>query len=97
MKFISPIELSEKLRDKEDIQLIDVRESYEFEDGSIGGINIPLDEMMTSVDRISTSKDVIIYCRSGNRSAAIIYMLEKKHKLNNLYNLERGYTAYLEL
>ena len=97
MKFISPIELSEKLRDKEDIQLIDVRESYEFEDGSIGGINIPLDEMMTSVDRISTSKDVIIYCRSGNRSAAIIYMLGKKLKLNNLYNLERGYTAYLEL
>ena len=97
MKLISPKELSEKLRNKEDFQLIDIREPYEFEDGALGSLNIPLDEMITSVDKISTSKEVIIYCRSGNRSCAIIYMLEKKHKLNNLYNLEGGYTAYLEL
>jgi len=97
MKLISPKELSEKLRNKEDIQLIDIRETYEFEDGTIGNLNIPLDEMMTSIAKISKSKEVVVYCNSGNRSAAIIYMLEKKYNYKNLLNLEGGYTAYLEL
>lgn len=97
MKLISPKELHEKLKKKDAFQLIDIREPYEFEDGAIGNENIPLDDMMTSLDRISTEKDVIIYCKSGNRASAIIYMLEKKHKLTNLFNLEGGFNAYLEL
>ena len=97
MKYISPIELKEKLKNNDDFQLIDIRESYEFEDGAIGSENIPLDDMMTSLDRISTDKDVVIYCKSGKRAEAIIYMLEKKHNRTNLFNLEGGFTAYLEL
>ena len=97
MKSISPKEVQEKLLNKEEFQLIDIREPYEFEDGAICSNNIPLDEMMDSIDEISRSKQVVIYCRSGKRSASIIFMLEKHHQFKNLFNLEGGYTAYLDL
>lgn len=96
MKSISAKELREKLKNKEDFQIIDIREPYEYEDGALSNENIPLDTMMTSIDRISTDKPVIIYCQSGKRACAIIYMLEKEYSLNNLINLEGGYATYME-
>ena len=96
MKSISAKELREKLKNKEDFQIIDIREPYEYEDGALSNENIPLDTMMTSIDRISTDKPVVIYCQSGKRASAIIYMLEKEYSLNNLINLEGGYATYIE-
>ncbi|MDG1849327.1 MAG: rhodanese-like domain-containing protein [Flavobacteriales bacterium] len=96
MKFISPKELKKKLKNKENIQLIDIREPYEYEDGALCNENIPLDKMMTSTDRIALDKSVIIYCRTSRRSSAIIYMLEKKYKFKNLYCLEGGYNGYMQ-
>ena len=96
MKSISAQELQVKLKIKEDFQIIDIREPYEYEDGALSNENIPLDKMMSSIDRISTDKPVVIYCQSGNRASAIIYMLEKEHNLSNLINLEGGYATYME-
>ncbi len=96
MKSISAQELQVKLKNKEDFQIIDIREPYEYEDGALSNENIPLDKMMSSIDRISTDKPVVIYCQSGNRSSAIIYMLEKEHNLSNLINLEGGYATFME-
>mgnify|MGYP003992734433 CR=1 FL=1 len=96
MKSITAKELKDKLKNKEDFQLIDIREPYEYEDGALSNENIPLDKMMSSIERISTDKPVVIYCQSGKRASAIIYMLEKEHNLSNLINLEGGYATYME-
>ena len=96
MKLISKKELKRKLKNNEDFQLIDIREPYEYEDGALCNENIPLDKMMSSLDRIAKDKPVIIYCQSGRRASAITYMLEKEHKLDNIYCLEGGYTAFME-
>lgn len=98
MKTMSVIELKKKLNESvtEDIQVIDVREPYEYEDGAICNLNMPLDIMMDSVDYISKNCPVVIYCQSGRRAASIIYMLEKEYDLKNLYNLEGGYKAFIE-
>lgn len=93
---MSVAELKQKLNKKEAIQLIDVREPYEYEDGAICNLNIPLDNMMTSVDQIAKDCPVIIYCQSGRRSSSIIYMLEKAYQLKNLYSLDGGYKAFTE-
>ena len=93
MKFISSKEVKEKLANKEDFQLIDIREPYEFDDGAIG-LNIPLDEVLDSIAKISKTKQVVIYCKTGKRATAIIYMLEKLHGYKNLYNLKGGFTSY---
>lgn len=96
MKSITTKELKNKLKNNEDFQLIDIREPYEYEDGALCNENIPLDDMMSSVDRIAKDKQVVIYCQSGKRASAIIYMLEREYKLNNLYNLTGGYSAFME-
>ena len=52
------------------IQLIDVREDYEYEVGRIGGaLHIPLAELPTQAERIERDRPVVFYCRSGSRSA----------------------------
>jgi rhodanese-related sulfurtransferase len=94
MKEITVTELKQKLDSKEDIQLIDVREAYEYEIANIGAELIPMAELMDHADRISRDKPVIIHCRSGVRSASIIMNLEKKFGFTNLYNLKGGILAY---
>jgi len=87
-------ELKKMMDDQEDFQLIDVRESYEFEIANIGGELIPLATLMSNTDKISKTKPVIIHCRSGARSAAAVNQLEKSHQFQNLYNLKGGILAY---
>tara|TARA_R110002049_G_scaffold246847_1_gene420938 strand:+ start:3274 stop:3576 length:303 start_codon:yes stop_codon:yes gene_type:complete len=96
MQSISPQDLKNVLTDSQ-YQIIDVREPYEFEDFNIGGLNIPLDNVLSSIDEIDTSKNVVICCQSGNRSKAMIMTLERKFKLTNLWTLEGGVTAFKEL
>jgi rhodanese-related sulfurtransferase len=52
------------------IQLIDVREDYEFDAGRISGaVHIPLAELPGQAERIERDRPVVFYCRSGSRSA----------------------------
>ena len=94
MKEISVIELKSKMDAQEDFQLVDVRESYEIDICSIGGESIPMATVLTQIDKISRDKPVIVHCRSGQRSAAVIMQLESAHGYENLYNLTGGILAY---
>lgn len=50
--------------------LIDVRTPAEFASGHIeGAINIPVEEIGSRLSEVPTDKTLVIYCRSGNRSA----------------------------
>jgi len=94
MKEITVSELKQKIDKGENFQLIDVREPHEYDLVNIGGELIPVGSIFNSTDKISTVKDVIIYCRSGSRSGAVIMELEKRHGYTNLYNLKGGILAY---
>ena len=96
MKTINSKEFKNLLKNNNNFQIIDIREPYEYEDGALTNENIPLDKMMSSLNKIHKDGPVIIYCQSGKRASAIIYMLEKEYKLENLYNLEGGYNAIME-
>ena len=80
----------------EDHQLIDVRESYEYEIANLGGELIPLSTVVEEVARVSSDKKVIVHCRSGKRSADAIKLLEDKYGFTNLYNLKGGILAYAD-
>jgi sulfur-carrier protein adenylyltransferase/sulfurtransferase len=95
MKEISVQELKQRLDKQEDIQLIDVREEHEAEICEIGGELIPMGDVMDNIDRISRSKPVIVHCRSGKRSGAIVQVLEKQG-FDNVYNLRGGILAWAE-
>lgn len=94
MQEITPVELKQLTDNREDFQLIDVREPYEYDIANLGGELIPLGAILSSVDKISKDKKVIIYCRSGSRSATAISYLEKNHGFTNLFNLKGGILAY---
>jgi rhodanese-related sulfurtransferase len=95
MKEISVQELKQMIEKKEDFQLIDVREEYEYEWANLGGELIPLGTIVNNLDKIKKDKKVIIHCKSGARSSAVIDTLEKQFGFTNLYNLKGGIMAYI--
>jgi len=95
MKEVTVQELKQKIDNKEDFQLIDVRETFEYETSNLEGENIPLGGILIESDKISTDKPVIMQCRSGKRSAAAVMQLEQMG-FTNLYNLKGGILAWAE-
>ncbi len=78
MKDINVEELKERLDKEEDLFVIDVREEYEYEEQNIGAENIPLGTLMTILDDLEEYKDkeIVVHCRSGNRSGQAKDVLE---------------------
>lgn len=97
MKEISPVELKQLIDSHSDFQLVDVREEHEFDEANINGQLIPMGEALDRVNEFSRDKQVVVHCRSGKRSATVIQALENQHGFTNLYNLNGGILAYLEL
>jgi len=96
MKSITPSVLKTKLDQGEDIQIIDVREPHEAEICTINGKLIPMGYIMARKEEIRKEGLVVIHCRSGKRSAAVIQALESSSNYENLYNLEGGILQYAE-
>ncbi len=94
MKEITVSSLKDKIDKKDDFQLIDVREAHERAFTNIGGDHIPMGRIMQSLDKIDKNKDVIIYCRSGSRSAQVVDFLQAQHGFDNLINLKGGILAW---
>ncbi len=94
IKEISVKELKNWQDNKEDFQLIDVREPYEFEIANLSGELIPLGQVLKNVEKFSKDKKVVIHCRSGKRSADAIRELENLYNFENLYNLKGGILSY---
>ncbi len=68
---ISVQELKQRMDNGEKLNIIDVREPYEFEEFNIGARLIPLGTLLTAIDDLEElkSEEIIIHCRSGARSA----------------------------
>lgn len=96
IKEVTPEELESWHNKGEDVQVIDVREPYEYEIANINGELIPLNQISENADRIAKDKKVVVHCRSGKRSADAIKTLQHNYGYNNLYNLKGGILAYAE-
>ena len=92
VKEISTLELENWISNGEDFQIIDVRETSEYEQINIGAHLIPLGEVIARNHEIEREKKVVIHCRSGARSAKAIRQLEEIG-FDNLYNLKGGILA----
>jgi rhodanese-related sulfurtransferase len=89
-------ELKRLIDENQDITIIDIREPYEYENGSICELNIPLGQFITRIHEVPKVKPVLIYCNSGKRSRSLKFMIEKLHTYNNLSHLEGGYQKWEE-
>lgn len=90
MKEVNVHELKKMMDSGEEFQLIDVREKREWDFCNIGGELIPMGSIFEDLDKINRDKKVVIYCRSGNRSANVVKALEQRLGYDNLYNLKGG-------
>ncbi len=94
VKEVSVHELHDWVDKRQDFQLIDVREPFEYEIANLQGELIPLSSVINSADKIAKDKKVIIHCKSGARSAKAIQQLQEAYQFENLYNLKGGILAY---
>lgn len=78
-----------------DFALIDVREDWERDAFNIGGLHIPMGELMGRIHEIPTDKDVVLYCEKGIRTVIAIQRLEASG-FHNLFNLSGGMKAWKE-
>jgi rhodanese-related sulfurtransferase len=91
-------ELKQRIESGEKINLIDVREDYEYEADNIGGQLIPLGDLPHRLGEIEHLKDeeILVHCRSGKRSeTAQRYM--QSQGFTNVRNVIGGLLAYNEL
>jgi adenylyltransferase/sulfurtransferase len=68
---MTPRELAARLASGPPVELIDVREPYEWQIGRLPGARlIPLGTVPDALSSIDATRDVVVYCRSGVRSAS---------------------------
>ena len=95
MQEITATELKQRLDAGEDIQIIDVRQPDEFAFAKIDGTKlIPLGEVAARISEIDDSKETVIHCKMGGRSAQAIEILTRSGFKGNLLNLRGGITAW---
>jgi rhodanese-related sulfurtransferase len=88
-------ELKQRLDAGEQIALVDVRESYEYEDFTLGGLQIPMSEFANKLSELEPYKnqEIVLYCRVGPRSASMVAFLKSKG-FTNPRNLKGGLEAW---
>jgi rhodanese-related sulfurtransferase len=91
-------ELKQRLDAGEQLNIVDVREPHENAEFNIGGTLIPLGNIQTmQIDEIEDlkNKELILYCRSGNRSGQACMFLDAMG-FTNTKNLVGGMLAWKE-
>jgi phage shock protein E len=83
---IGPEELDKKMKSGEDFLLLDVRTPQEHAAQAIeGSYLLPVQELSFRMDELPRNKEIVVYCRVGNRSAyACSYLTRLGYKVTNL-------------
>ncbi|MFN8291495.1 MAG: rhodanese-like domain-containing protein [Chitinophagaceae bacterium] len=98
MQNISVEELKARIDAGEKLNLVDCREPHEHAEFNIGGTLVPLGKFQTfQLDEIEDlkEKEVIVYCRSGNRSGQACMLLDTMG-FTNTKNVTGGMLAWKE-
>lgn len=77
------------------INVLDVREPYEYEIANLGAPLIPLNELPQRYEELDREQPLAIHCRSGARSANAVKLLQERG-FDKVYNVEGGILAWSE-
>jgi adenylyltransferase/sulfurtransferase len=75
---ITPLELADWLQRADRPFLLDVRNPYEVEIANIPGTDklVPVDQLLSHINELDTAREMVVYCRSGARSAHAVEQLK---------------------
>jgi adenylyltransferase/sulfurtransferase len=91
---IAPGEVRKMMDEKKPFALIDVREPHEFQICRIPGSKlIPLGEVPKRMNELNSADEIVVYCRSGQRSARAVEFLMKSG-FREIHNLRGGILAW---
>jgi adenylyltransferase/sulfurtransferase len=88
-------ELKQRIDAGEAVQLIDVREPYEYQIAQIGGKLIPQNDVPQRLHEIDREREVVVHCRSGARSQRIAEFL-KQAGYPSVANVAGGILAWAD-
>jgi adenylyltransferase/sulfurtransferase len=79
-----------------DLDLVDVREPHEWDIGRIEGARLaPLSSFAEALRSLDSARDVVVYCKSGVRSAKAVRQL-RAAGFRRVWNLEGGILRWSE-
>jgi molybdopterin/thiamine biosynthesis adenylyltransferase/rhodanese-related sulfurtransferase len=88
-------ELKRRLDAGEDLFVLDVRESHEYQICNINGHLIPLGDLPRRVHELDSSREIVAHCRSGVRSAKAVNFL-RQAGFKKVHNLAGGILAWAD-
>ena len=95
---LSPEEAQKELEAGGDYVLLDTREPHEYAEAHLkGAVLVPpseVAELARAEKAPDTSRRVIVYCRSGNRSARAAHQLQEEFGYENVANVDGGILAW---
>ncbi len=95
MPEISATELKQRLDNGDDIQIVDVREPDEVAIAQLpNSIHIPLAQVVNRMSEIDPTRETVVHCKMGGRSARAIEALKHSGFAGNLTNLKGGIIAW---
>lgn len=91
---ISPTELDERLTRGDALNLIDVREPFEFEIARVEGARLlPLSKFSEWIGALEPQTETIVMCHHGVRSAQVCAYLAQ-NGFTKVFNLDGGIDAW---
>jgi adenylyltransferase/sulfurtransferase len=91
---IGPLEVKQMIDENQPFVLIDVREPHEFQICRIPGSTlIPLGEIPNRMHELDSASEIVVHCRSGQRSARAVEFLMKAG-FQKIHNLKGGILAW---
>ena len=97
MKQLGPTELKARLAAGDKLQLLDVREEWEFQTAHIeGSILIPMGQVASRIAELDSAAETVVICHHGGRSMQVAGLLEQLG-FPNVINLAGGVDAWARL
>ena len=95
---VEATELNERLGSEKPPFLLDVRQPHEWDIVNLesgGAVMIPLAELPDRLDEIPTDREIVVYCRTGARSASAAQMLVEEG-FSSVFNFVGGLHAWVD-
>jgi len=93
---ITPNELQNLITYENNIILLDVRTYKEAKIATLGGIHIPLNELLYRISELNQKNHIIVYCHHGIRSFSALKILNA-YGFNNVQHLKGGIDAWSDI
>ncbi|MDH3944073.1 MAG: molybdopterin-synthase adenylyltransferase MoeB [Anaerolineae bacterium] len=93
---IDVVSLSERLKSREGLHLLDVREPHELEISHLEGADlIPLGQLAARLSELDTAREMVVFCKTGGRSARALELLVGAG-FRKVKNLKGGINAWAQ-